>query len=159
MNPVIRIPHLVRQLLPPHKRQARRLALLQAFLSPAEELFREFMQWRSNIRMMVNVNCQVKVFEGYLRKKYKEPIAIQIVTFSDGLLPVGLEIEGITMMPDIGLEEEAHYAPIPLDGELRERFGGVDFIVYLPATLDPKQIEAEIEKYKQVLTQYKIIQN
>lgn len=159
MNPVIRIPHLVRQLLPPHKRQPVRLALLRAFLSPVEELFQAFSQWRSNTRMMVNVNCQVKVFEGYLRKKYREPIAIQIVTFSDGLLPVGLEEEGKAMMPAIGLQEELHDAHVPLDGELRERFGEVDFIVYLPATLDCRQIEAEIEKYKQVLTQYKIIQN
>ena len=109
--------------------------------------------------MMVNVNCQVKVFESYLRKKYKEPIAIKVVTFDDGLLLVGLEEEGMTMMPAIGLEEENTFAGVPLDGELKERFGDADFIVYIPSSVDKILIEAEIEKYKQALTRYKIIQN
>lgn len=151
--------NLVRQLLPPHKRKPTRLAFLQSCITPLHELFISFSGWRDNTRMMVNVNCQVKVFESYLRKKYKEPIAIKVVTFDDGLLLVGLEEEGMTMMPAIGLEEENTFAGIPLDGELKERFGDADFIVYIPSSVDKILIEAEIEKYKQALTRYKIIQN
>lgn len=151
--------NLVRQLLPPHKRQPVRLAFLQSCVTPLHELFLSFSEWRDNMRMMVNVNCQVKVFESYLRKKYKEPIAIKVVTFDDGLLLVGLEEEGTTMMPTIGLESENLFAEVPLDGELRDRFGDTDFIVYIPANVDKVLIEAEIEKYKQALTKYKIIQN
>lgn len=109
--------------------------------------------------MMINVNCQVKVFENYLRKKYNEPISIKIITFDDGLLLVGLEEEGATMMPDIGLENEDHFVDVPLDGEIRNDFGDADFIVYIPPGLDKNMIEAEVEKYKQALTRYKIIQN
>lgn len=158
MNPNINILNLFRQLLPPHKRKNIRLALLRGFGKPLENLWESFFEWRGNTRMMVNVNCQVRIFEGYLRKKYREPISIKIITFSDGLLLVGLEEEGITMMPPIGLETEA-IVDVPLDGEIRERFGDADFIVYIPSGIDINLIRAEIENYKQALTKYKIIQN
>ena len=148
--------HLIRQLLPPHKRQQVRLMLLGAFVRPLAQLFSSFDRWRDDIRMMVNVNSQVKVFEEYLRKKYNEPIAIKIVTFDDGLLMVCLEHEGITLQPEIGLENES-VIEVPLDGEIRANFGDVDFIVYVPAGIDLNLIRAEIEKYKQALIRYKII--
>ena len=154
----INFDNLVRQLLPPHKRQPVRLMLLRAFAHPLADLFADFGKWRDDTRMMVNVNCQVKVFEGYLRKKYQEPISIKIITFSDGLLLVGLEEEGTTMMPSIGLETEA-MVDVPLDGEIRECFRDADFIVYIPAGIDIDLIRAEIENYKQALTKYNIIQN
>lgn len=121
------------------------------------QLFSDFNTWRENSRMMVNVNSQVKIFEGYLRKKYNESISIKIVTFNNGLMLVGLEKEGNTMWPVIGLADEEKKA-VPLKYELREKFGNADFIVYLPANIDKMLIESEIEKYKQVLTTYKIIQ-
>lgn len=62
------------------------------------------------------------------------------------------------MMPPIGLETET-MVDVPLDGEIRERFGDADFIVYIPAGIDINLIRAEIENYKQALTKYKIIQN
>lgn len=158
MNPSINISNLIRQLLPPHKRKNNRLALLQGFGKPLKNLWESFFEWRGNTQMMVNVNCQVRVFEGYLRKKYREPISIKIITFSDGLLLVGLEEEGTTMMPPIGLETET-MVDVPLDGEIRERFGDADFIIYIPAKIDINLIRAEIENYKQALTKYKIIQN
>ena len=151
--------NLIRQLLPPHKRKPIRLAFLQSCITPLHELFLSFSEWRDNTRMMINVNCQVKVFESYLRNKYKEPIAIKVETYDDGLLLVGLEVEGMAMMPTVGLDHENLFAEIPLDGEIKDRFGDTDFIVYIPFTVDKSTIEAEIEKYKQALTRYKIIQN
>lgn len=107
--------------------------------------------------MMINVNSQIKVFEGYLRKKYNEPVSIKIVTYNNGLLLVGLGIEGKTMWPEIGLETERMKA-VPLENEIRDKFDRVDFIVYIPAGIDINLIDAEIQKYKQVLTTYKIVQ-
>lgn len=159
MNLSVNLLNLVQQLLPPHKRQPIRLTLLRSFLQPLETLFDNFDLWRDNTRMMVNVNCQVKVFEGYLRKKYNEPIAIKIITFDDGLLTIGREEEGLAMMKPIGLDDENQFAEIALDGELRIQFGNADFMVYIPTGLDINLIMAEIEKYKQALTRYKIIQN
>lgn len=150
--------NLVRQLLPPHKRQPVRLSLLRAFIAPLTQLFASFTVWRGDTRMMINVNSQVKVFEGYLRKKYNEPVTIKIITFDDGLLLVCLENEGVLLQPDVGLTDEKRI-DVPLDGEIRDRFGDADFIVYIPAGLDINLIRAEIEKYKQALTKYKIIQN
>lgn len=157
MNIKINFLNLARQLLPPHKRQPVRMKLLQGFFAPLYSLFEAFDKWRSDSRMMINVNSQIKVFEGYLRKKYNEPISIKIVTYNNGLLLVGLGIEGKTMWPEIGLETERMKA-VPLENEIRDKFDGVDFIVYIPVGIDINLIDAEIQKYKQVLTTYKIVQ-
>lgn len=158
MNVSINFSRLVKTLMPPHKRQTKRLRWLQSLLSaPLNSLFASYDVWRTNTRMMINVNCQVKVFEGYLRKKYNEPIAIKIVTFEDGLLPVCLEEEGTTQQPSFG-DEVADMVAIPLDGEMRLLFGDVDFVVYIPKGVNADLIGAEVEKYKQALTTFKIIQ-
>ncbi|MEG1572835.1 MAG: hypothetical protein RR328_04705 [Bacteroidales bacterium] len=155
----INFPNLIRQLLPPHKRQPTRLTWLQGCIAPLQGLFNGFDAWRSNTRMMINVNSQIKIFESYLQIKYKEPIAIKIVSYDDGLLSVSLESEGATQQPEIGLSSETIHKPIPLVGEIRERFGDTDFLVYVPQNIDLNLIRAEIEKYKQALIKYKIIQN
>lgn len=157
MNSNINYQNLIRQLLPPHKRQNTRIRLLQGFITPLQKLFNDFNIWRENSRMMVNVNSQVKILEGYLRKKYKAPITIKIITFNNGLMLVGLESEGTTMWPVIGLTDE-EMKTIPLENEIRDKFDGADFIVYIPEGINKMLIESEIEKYKQVLTTYKIIQ-
>lgn len=158
MNISVGYGRLVRMLIPPEKRQPKRLGWLQALVAiPLVSLFASFDKWRQNTRMMINVNSQVKVFEGYLRKKYNEPIAIKIVTFEDGLLSVCLEEEGTTLQPKFG-NEPAEMQAIPLDGEMRIRFGDVDFIVYIPLGVNPDLISAEVEKYKQALTTFKVVQ-
>jgi hypothetical protein len=108
--------------------------------------------------MMVNVNSQVKVLEGYLRKKYNEPVNIRIETFNNGLLLVGLKSEGRTMWPEISLEDERKTRPVPLENEVRDKFKGVNFIVYIPKNIDKSLVEIDIEKFKQALITYKIIQ-
>ncbi len=158
MNPNIEYDNLVKQLLPPHKRQRVRLWLMKTFVMPLRGLFESFGVWRDDIRMLMNITNQVKVLEGYLRKKYHAP-TIHIETYGDGLLLIGLEREGIAMQPEIGLIHENIVAKIPLENELRGRFGDADFIVYIPASAEKELIRAEIEKYKQALSKYKIIQN
>lgn len=158
MNLKVNYQNFIRQMLPPHKRQPIRIKLLGGFILPLQKLFDGFNIWRDDSRMMINVNSQVKVFEGYLRKKYNEPISIKIVTFNNGLLLIGLEEEGKAMWPEIGFESENHLRAIPLENEIRDKFDDADFIVYIPQNVNKILIEAEIEKYKQVLTKYKIIQ-
>lgn len=70
---------------------------------------------------------------------------------------MGLEIEGFTYMPAIGLNEEP-FAEVPLPGEVQGSFDGVDFVVYVPAGVDIEQVRAEIERYKLATITYKIIQ-
>lgn len=151
--------NLVRQLIPAHKRQPVRLWWLRGLIAPLEALFASFDKWRSDTRMMINVNSQVAVFEGYLRKKYNEPIAIRVVTFDDGMLRVSLRAEGDTLRLCTGLRpDEQSREAVPLRGEIREMFGDADFIVYIPLTVDVDMIRAEIERFKQALVEYKIIQ-
>ncbi len=158
MNIGVNFTNLVRQLLPPHKRQPVRAGLLGAFAVPLQTVFDGFGTWRENARMLVNVNSQVKVLEGYLRKKYRQPVTIKIVTFNNGLLPVGLISEGRTMWPQFGLAGENAFRSVPLENEIRDKFDGADFLVYIPEGTDMELINAEVEKYRHVLTTYKIIQ-
>lgn len=150
-------PNLVRQLTPPHKRQPVRLALLRAFVAPLCELFAGFDAWRKDTRMLVNVNSQVIVLEGYLQQKYNEPITIKIVTYADGLLDVGFEEEGEAMLPHIGLIDTEPPVDVPFEGEIRMMFGDVDFIVYIPPGVSVNLIRADIEKYKRASKRFKII--
>ncbi|WP_018669021.1 hypothetical protein [Bacteroides gallinarum] len=158
MNLKMNCRNLFRQLLPPHKRQPVRIGFLCVFASLLQKLFDSFTAWREDTRMMINVNSQVKVLESYLRKKYNEPVDIRIETFNNGLLLVGLESEGRTMWPEISLEDERQTRPVPLENEVRDKFEGVNFIVYIPEGIDRTLVEIDIEKFKQALITYKIIQ-
>lgn len=170
----IDIKNLIYQLVPPHKRLPVRLRWLTSLLSPLMELWADFYVWRQKSRMLINVNSQVDVLEGYLRILFGEPIAIKIESYSDMLLWVSLSSETENMQPeftgkyDPGTAAAAAnadtgadagiYPEIPLAQEIRNRFNDTDFIVYLPAHVDRARVEAEIDKYKQALIRYKIIQ-
>lgn len=159
MNPKINYDNLIRQLLPPHRRQPVRIWLLQVFVAPLKSLYDGFAAWRDEVRMRINLTSQIRILEGYLRLKYDPTLSITIVSFDDGLLAVGLESEGDNYHPRIGLESEAGYmVAIPLEGEMRGSLGDVDFIVYIPHGVDPNLIRAEIEKYRQAGVKYRIIQ-
>lgn len=160
MNPKLNISNLVLRLLPWHKRTPVRVAFLRALAAPLGWLFGLFDAWRDDTRMIVNVTSQVAVLEGYLRKKYGQPIAIKVLTFSDGALNIGLEEEGDTQGVWIPLpEDELPGENVPLAGEMREHFGDADFIVYVPQGIDLDLLRADIERFKQALIEYKIIQN
>ncbi len=172
MNLKVNYLNLVRQLVPPHKRQPNRLNFLRSLLYPLQKLFNSFQVWREHSRMMINVNSQTAILLGYLRRKYNEP-KIRIETFSSRLLLVGLLREGSGMWPGFSLNEEdllihepeegdreeyLYLQPVALEYEMEEKYNGADFIVYIPYTVDKDQITSEIEKYKQVLLKYIIIQ-
>lgn len=151
-------PDLVRQLLPTHKRQPVRLWWLRGLTAPLATLFAGFGTWRDDQRRLVNVNSQVRVLEGYLRYKYGEPLAIRIVTFDDGLLPVALRSEGDALRLVAGLRSEEVRAALALRGEIRDSFGDADFVVYIPEGIDAEAVRADIERFKQALVTYRIIQ-
>lgn len=153
MNVRIRYNNLIRQLLPAYKRQANRLTLLRALIFPLKMLFVSFDQWRKETRMLVNVNSQTGVLQGYLREKYEND-AITVRTFRSGGLAVGLAEEGVASAVGIGLESDP--AQIPLEGELRNQFGEVDFIVYVPDGVDIERVRADVERYKLAMITFKI---
>lgn len=151
--------NLVRQLLPTHKRQPVRLWWLRRLTAPLAGLFTDFETWRDDTRILMNVTFQVRVFEGYLRKKYGQPVAIRVETYEDGGLRICLEEEGDTQRLDLALEAEGTpAAEVPLEGELREQFGDVDVVVYIPQGVDIEQVVVDVERFKQALVKYKIIQ-
>lgn len=161
MNVKINFPNLVRQELPPRKRQPNRLMLLRAYISPLVGLFERFDTWRDGMRIEMNMTGQAGVLEGYLRAKYNDS-RIRVETFVDRGLAVGLPFEGVTTSVPVGLGlAEGSPAVVPLPGEMRDRFGDVDFVVYVPGGLSEaalEQMQIDIARYKRVLVKYKIIE-
>lgn len=164
MNVKLNIPNLVRQVLPNHKRKPGRLILLRSYVAPLAALFAQFDEWREQLRIEMNMTSQVGVLEGYLRAKYNDK-RIRIETFQDRGLPVGLHFEGKVNAVPVSLgttpAERLNPAVVPLPGELREQFGDVDFTVHLPADYSDaiiEKIRIDIERFKQVLVKYKIIE-
>ncbi len=61
------------------------------------------------------------------------------------------------MLAAIGNSSDT-WTSVALEGEMRRRFGDADFIVYVPASVDPALVTAELERYRQALVTYKIVQ-
>ncbi len=156
----LNIKNLVYQLIPPHKRLPNRTGWLWSLTGSLSSLWNEFVAWRANTRMMVNVNSQKLVLENYLTKKYRQQVRIRIEDYDDQLLEVSKDLlESEATMPGFCLlVENKDFPEIPLQGELRQRFDDVDFIVCLPKELEDKEylVSAEIEKYKQAQLKYRI---
>ena len=150
--------NLTQQLLPEHKRQPVRLRILWAFVKPLADLFTSFSLWRDETRKLLNVTNQKGVLEQFLRNKYGAA-DITIESYREAGFAVGLRPEGVGVAAIVGQSiEEGTPAVVSLRGENREQFGGVDFIVHIPARVDAEQVQADIEKYRAALTTYKIEQ-
>lgn len=156
ITPKVNFKNLVCGLLPWQKRLPNRLVLLRAFVAPLVALFGDFDQWRADTRMVARVTSQVKVLEGYLRKKYNQPVAIKIVTYEDGAINVGLEVEGQRLLLGT-VEESAPTVDLPLSGERREQFGDTQFIIFVPAAVDIDELRADIERFRTAGTTYAIM--
>ncbi len=163
------INNLIYQLLPQHKRLPSRMRWLTALLSPLTEKWEEFTAWRTDSRMLVNVNSQTEVLAGYLRAKFDSPERIGIESYNDELLWIPLTTDSEEHLVEFSrtdeekggaenLPEPLPYPAIPLRSEIRRKFGDVDFIVYIPMNVDPTLVAAEIDKYKQALIRYRIVQ-
>ena len=160
----LNIRNLIFQLVPFHKRLPNRVAWLEKLFKPLSDLWDEFYQWRMQTRMMVNVNSQMMVLERFLQIKYGDNVGISIESYADGMILVPLDTESEELQPEIDSpykqgENQPKILAIPQHDEIRTRFDGVDFIVYIPAEgVNKIQIEADIEKYRQALIKYQIKQ-
>ena len=144
---------LARSITPPHKRQPVRMAILSAFLH-LEGLLNNFFTWRLEMNMLINVNSQVKVLEGFLRTKYNNR-GILLKFHEDSLLRIGLMSEGDTHVLPLASNATAN---IPLLGENTSDLDDADFMVLIPGSVPRDSIQSEIEKYKLAEKSYKIIQ-
>lgn len=156
MNGKLNLPNLIRQLIPAHKRQPVRLGILEAFTAPLKSLFSLFDSWRDQTRILLHVSSQIAVLEGYLRKKYNLP-GLYILTATDGALRVCLIGEGDTHRVNVPLSDDGKPAvKIPLTGELTDKLGGVDFVVFVPIWEDSERIRADVERFRPILATYGI---
>lgn len=160
----LNIQNLIFQLVPFHKRLPNRLAWIEKMLKPLSDLWDTFRKWRMETRMMVNVNSQMMVLERFLQIKYGDNVGIRIESYADGMIHVALDTESEELQQEIYSRYEqavnrTEILDIPMHDEIRTRFDGVDFIVYIPAEgVNRVQIEADIEKYRQALIKYRIKQ-
>ena len=158
LNPKINFPNLVKQLLPNHKRQPGRLGLLESLLNPLTGIFSAFNTWREETRRIIKINNQVIVLEKYLQYKYNNEF-IRVRTYDDLLSDVALRQESDIYRLTMGLYQEMVFCDIPLRGEVSEAFGDADYIVSIPVSVKIEDIRADIERFKQILIKYKIVQS
>lgn len=164
MDVKIKFGNFTKQLLPSHKRKGGRSRLFRALSEPLIERYNFFDTWRSDIRRQINMTGQVGILEGYLRHKHGDA-SIRIETYIEHGFAIGMQGEGVVNAQPIGKdptdtdpkEHKPRPAEIPLQGEIRDSFGDVDFVVYVSQGLDIEAVKIDIERFKQVLTTYKII--
>lgn len=97
------------------------------------------------------------MLEGYLQRKYSEMTSIKVVSFDDGAMLMGLEEEALGVYFSYD-ESEGEGVEVPLEGEMRSMFDDVDFIVYIPTTIEITDVIADIEQFKLANVKYKITQ-
>lgn len=152
----INFDNLIRQTVPPTKRQPMLLSLLRALIAPLVVLWLSFISWRNYQRMLANVyGCKI-VLEGFLRHKYNSR-EIYIVS-SRSLLPrIGLRAEGRNSLKRVGLKDELARLRTVLRAEAAISSFGVDFIVFIPADVDVNDVRGDLERYKPHFSTYKIV--
>ncbi|KAA6348029.1 hypothetical protein EZS27_004481 [termite gut metagenome] len=151
----IDIPNLIWNLLPPHKRQETRFALLECLIN-LRPLYEKFDAWRSEQHRLINMNSQAMVLREYLRLKFGGSTDIRVLPYSELLLLISLSSEG--QYVTVGFEDE-YMVPVPLFGEASYNFGDADFIVIVPGgSLDMEALRIEVEKFKMIDTRYRIIE-
>lgn len=148
--------NLVRQTVPPLKRQSHRLAFLCALVAPMVTLWTAFVAWRNYQRMLVNVyGCKI-VLEGFLRHKYNSS-DIHIVSSRSVLPRICLRAEGRNSMVRVGLRDELSRLKTILRNEAVVSTLGVDFLVFVPVNIDVALVRADVERYKPYFATYKMV--
>lgn len=148
--------NLVRQTVPPLKRQPILLSFLCALIAPLVALWIAFVEWRSYQQMLVNVyGCKI-VLEGFLRHKYNTK-DIHVVSSLNKIPRIGLRAEGRNSFRRVGLRDELSRLRTILRSQAAISSLGVDFIVFIPASVDLNDIRVDIERYKPHFATYKIV--
>ena len=127
----------------------RSLKWLQALID-LQTVWDGFSSWRAYYRYKRHVTSQHKSLQGHLTRLFGPGIKVR--SYDDELLDVGLDSEPAHWVVF------APYQELALSGEGGQSFGGKDFIVYIPPTVNIEVVKAEIEKYKLADKTYKIIE-
>lgn len=144
---------LIVQLLPPHRRQPNRVHWLR-YLFNLHDLFYPFERWCETQRVLMRVNSQIIVLQGYFRAKYNNRISI--LAYEQSYPAVSLMSEN--QLQRIGTTAERQWFGVPLIGEADEDLKDVDFVVSIPPGVSRELIGVEINKFRLANTTYKIIQ-
>lgn len=152
----LNILNLIRQNLPSFKRQKNRINLIRSLLEPLCQSWDNFTLWCDYQRMLANVYGSKGVLEGFLRAKYAND-NIMIVLCISTLPRISLRDEG--RMKRIGLRDEVSRLNTTLRSELTGSDMDVDFMVYVPGSVDSDSVIADIERFKPYFATYKIVNN
>lgn len=152
----LNILNLIRQNLPSFKRQQNRINLIRSLLEPLCHSWDNFTPWCDHQRMLANVYGSKGVLEGFLRAKYANG-NIMIVLIDSTLPRISLRYEG--RMKRIGLRDEVSKLSTTLRSELTGDDMDVNFMVYVPDSVDSGSVIADIERFKPHFATYKIVIN
>ncbi len=146
----ITIPAFVTNMLPPHKRQTSRLAWLNALTYPLVQLMGDYLSFRQDALIRFTVTGQTISLQWYLN--YLLDVELQrilIVNDQYGGFFIGLRSEGKTVAKAFGLSTETPNEPqtIPLHGENPASLP-YDFRVIIPGSVDARQVQGIVNKYK-----------
>ena len=137
-------------MLPPHKRQAKRLTWLNALTYPLVQLMGNFLSFRQDAMIRFTVTGQTISLQWYLN--YLLDVELQrilIVNDVFGGFTIGLRREGPAVAKTFGLSTEIPNEPqsIPLHGENPASLP-FDFRVIIPTSVEPAQVQGIVNKYK-----------
>lgn len=156
--------HFVRNMLPFHKRQTKRLGILRIVAAKMDAIMDFVAQFRREVRYELNVTAETMSFENWLNNKYApSQRRIKIIHAIDsGGLTVGLESEDPAWWKTFWLEGEGE--GLVIYAVTNESSLGIttDFAVSFPASFSAdvaKAIEIEVRQHKPLGRTFQIINN
>ena len=151
------INYLETNLLPPHKRQRKRIAFLSGLLSPLAEASGAFITWRDDIIIRASVTGQIASLQWYLNEVL-DPSLRRILIISGTIVgnPLSLRTEAgshfqMSLRSEVGTAEG-----MVLRGENVTSLP-LDFRIAAPASVDQGQVKSITDTYKQSGKLYDII--
>jgi len=137
---------LIRVLLPFHKQQPNRLALLTLPAAKGQQAINHLLQANNKAQADMMVTAQTMVLQRHLSQLFNADILI--VHNRDAAFNVGLSADGEHTFVLIGLQAQ-NEAPVLIPGQ-GEAAGSlpVDFRVIAPAWVSIDALTAEVSKYR-----------
>lgn len=141
--------HLVRSLLPYHKRQTNRLALLRVVMHKFDQAMNWLADYRKEVRRSLNITAQTIVLKSHLNNLFDPSLRrIIIKHYDEQSLPIGLIADGVENYAAFKLNGETYTdIYVSLLGESQSELD-VDYIIRIPAGVSVNSLLAELNKYR-----------
>jgi len=135
--------------MPPHKRQAVRIAFIKGLLYPLQEDSEAYNTWVSESIIKAMVTGQTGSLQWYLNYKFDPDLKrIQIIHGELTGVPMSLEAESGSKFRLSLVSEDGSKQALKLTGENISSIAK-DFRVLMPDTVDEGQLRSVVDTYRQ----------